>query len=70
MLVTRPASAQLLRCSTFLHNRDGSWSSFWDARVLGPYGPVVIHAGERFHVGHGRTAGDIARILDRPCEGP
>ena len=67
---TGPASAQAIQCSTFLHNRDGSWTSFWNARVLVSYGPIVIHAGERFRLGDGRAKDDIVRILDGLCESP
>ena len=62
------ASAQALRCSTFLHNRDGSWTSFWDGVVFGSYGPVPIRTGERFRAGTGgRAKNDVARLLDQIC---
>ena len=70
LLAASSASAQAIQCSTFLHNHDGSWTSFWNARVLGSYGPVSIHAGERFRLGDGRTKEDIVRILDGLCENP
>ena len=56
-----------IECSRFLHNRDGSWSSFWQGDVFGSYGPMVIHPGERFSRGAERGRADIARILDRLC---
>ena len=63
-----PASAQALKCSTFLHNRDGSWTSFWDGVVFGSYGPVPIRTGERFRAGTGgRARNDVARLLDQIC---
>ncbi len=56
-----------IECSRFLHNRDGSWSSFWEGDVFGSYGPVMIHPGERFSRGFDRSRADIAGILDRIC---
>ncbi len=56
-----------VQCSKFLHNADGSWSSFWNGDVLGSYGPVVIHPGERFRRGGDKRRDDIARILDGLC---
>ncbi len=67
MLPLATARADVVSCSKFLHNRDGSWSSFVTGEVLGSYGPVPIHAGERFaRTGRGRRA-DLARILDQIC---
>ena len=63
------AQAQVpIRCSTFLHNRDGSWTSFWTGTVLASRGPVPIHTGERFRVGGNLAQTDVARILDGMCE--
>ena len=56
-----------VQCSKFLHNADGSWSSFWNGDVLGSYGPVAIHPGERFRRGGDRRRDDLARILDGLC---
>lgn len=61
------AHAQVARCSKFLHNRDGSWTSFGTGTFLGPSGPNEVSTGERFsRTGPGRKA-DIARILDDVC---
>ena len=66
-LCAAPVRAQTVSCSKFLHNRDGSWSSFVTGEVLGSRGPVPIHAGERFSR-NGRGAGaDLARTLDALC---
>ena len=56
-----------IECSRFLHNRDGSWSSFWQGDVFGSDGPVPIHPGERFARGADRRRADIAAILDHIC---
>ena len=65
---TAAADAQVVSCSKFLHNRDGSWSSFVEADVLGDYGIVHIHPGERFRRSGPRALADLARILDGMCE--
>ena len=62
-----PACAQIISCSKFLHNRDGSWSSFVEADVLGNYGLVHVHPGERFSVGRSKVLRDLAQILDGMC---
>ncbi len=61
------ARAQVVSCSKFLHNRDGSWSSFVEADLLGRYGVVHIHPRERFTVGRSKVQSDLARILDGIC---
>lgn len=60
-------AAQGTRCSAFLHNRDGSWTSFVDDEMLLPRGPLPIHPGERFSRGSGGARGLVARILDDQC---
>ena len=67
-VLAAPVRAQALKCSTFLHNRDGSWTSFWDGVVRGSYGPVPIYTGERFRLGTGgRAKNDVARLLEQIC---
>lgn len=62
-----PAQAQGTHCADFLHNRDGSWTSFADDEMLLPRGPVPIHEGERFSRGSDGAKAFIARILDAQC---
>ena len=57
-----------IRCSAFLHNADGSWTSFDEATVLGSFGPVDVYPGEKFRRGTGKKQDDVARILDGLCE--
>lgn len=62
------ADAQAIRCSAFLHNRDGSWTSFFKGHVMGERGPIPVAVGERF-TRRGRTAkSEIARALDALCQ--
>ena len=61
------AQAQGVSCSKFLHNRAGCWSSFVTGEVLGPRGPIPIHAGERFARTRRGPGADLARILDALC---
>lgn len=61
------AHAQTVRCSKFLHNADGSWSSFEEGTFLGSRGPVAIKMGERFGRGSPAGKGEIARVLDGIC---
>lgn len=66
-----PARAQVVqpvRCSAFLHNHDGSWSSFVDATFLAVRGPVPVHPGERLSRRGSPAQADLAHLLDRICE--
>ena len=67
LLAASAAAAQGTRCSAFLHNRDGSWTSFTDDEMLLPRGPLPIHKGERFSRGAGGAKAFVARILDDQC---
>ena len=60
--------AQVVSCSKFLHNRDGSWSSFDTGDVLGSRGVVHIHTGERFSRRGTPAQADLAQILDGMCQ--
>ena len=62
-----PAGAQGTNCADFLHNRDGSWTSFTNDEMLLPRGPLPIHEGERFSRRSGGARGFVARILDDQC---
>ena len=63
-----PAAAQSrLRCSAFLHERDGSWRAFEPGAIFGPRGPIPVHTGERFTHGRPSASDYVARVLDRLC---
>ncbi len=63
-----PAAAQGVRCSAFLHERDGSWRSFESGVILLPRGPVRVATGERFRHGSPSAKDYIARLLDQTCQ--
>ncbi len=67
-LTSLPASAQGVRCSAFLHERDGSWRSFEPGVILIPSGPVRIATGERFRHGAPSAKDYIAHLLDQACQ--
>ena len=62
------ASAQGVRCSAFLHERDGSWRSFEPGIILIPGGPVRVTTGERFRRGRPSAKDYIAHLLDQTCQ--
>ena len=62
------ASAQGVRCSAFLHERDGSWRSFEPGIILIPGGPVRVTIGERFRRGTPSAKDYIAHLLDQTCQ--
>lgn len=64
------ATAQSIRCSAFLHERDGAWRSFFTGDVIGPRGPIAVTTGERFARGEGGGKGVVAGLLDRLCASP
>jgi len=66
-LTAGPAAAQAVRCSAFLYNADGTWTSFIEGTLLGSYGPVLVHPGERFKLGASKSQDDVARILNAMC---
>ena len=68
LVVAGSAQAQVVSCSKFLHNRDGSWSSFVTGDVLGSRGVVHIHAGERLSARGPPPLADLAHILDGMCQ--
>lgn len=64
-----PAGAQVpVRCSAFLHNHDGSWTSFVNATFLATRGPVPVRTGERISERGSPAQVDLARLLTRLCE--
>jgi hypothetical protein len=65
---TARASAQGVRCSAFLHERDGSWRSFEPGIILLPRGPVRVITGERFRRGAPSAKDYIAHLLDQDCQ--
>lgn len=64
--VSSPARA--IRCSAFLHGRDGSWRSLEAGSVFGPNGRVQIGANDILRPTDRTAKGDVARALNDLCE--
>ncbi len=63
-----PAAAQSrVRCSAFLHERDGAWRAFEPGVIFGPRGPISVHTGERFRRGRPSGSDYVAGVLDTLC---
>ena len=63
-----PATAQGVRCSAFLHERDGSWRSFEPGAILGPDGDLIeVQTGQTFRHGPPTPRDFVARLLDARC---
>lgn len=56
-----------IRCSNFLHNRDGTWRSFSHADLFGPNGVVHVDEGDILNPSARSAKGDVARALNDVC---
>ncbi len=68
-VLASPAAAQSrLRCSAFLHDRDGSWRAFEPGVIFGPRGPIRVRTGQRFGHGAPSASAYVAGVLDTLCQ--
>ncbi len=64
------ASAQApggVKCSAFLHERDGAWRAFQPGVIYGPRGPIPVKVGQRFRRGKPSAQDYVARGLEGLC---
>ena len=69
MALAPPVAAQSrLRCSAFLHDRDGSWRAFEPGVIFGPRGPIRVRTGQLFRHGRPSASAYVAGVLDTLCQ--